>query len=372
MRSSALDKRVRKEATYLVREARAALSVKSNLRGTAGELEPATTAVEQALAVKDYRRVRRGMPTLDALIDELVKRPPKSTTRDFVESIGAAVLIAFALRAFVVEAFKIPSSSMYPTLEIGDHIFVNKFIYGIRIPWTRSKLFELRAPKRGEVIVFQWPCDLEKDYIKRVVALPGDSVEVRCDRVYVNGQAIESKLIDPAATYEDRVGDGENWNLETTALYRETVNGFDYSTYYDTDRVDWERMLAAGDADAGESLSVQQGWPDPSDPPRCGSHGTVRPPVGEEQTLGQIIDVEEKQVEGLPYGCRLRQAYVVPAGHIFAMGDNRDNSNDSRGWGSVPIRNIKGKALFMWLSYKDWSPFHWSGMRWRRIGHFVH
>ena len=81
--------------------------------------------------------MRRGLPALDALVDELVKRPPKSTTRDYVESIGAAILIALALRAFVIEAFKIPSSSMYPTLEIGDHIFVNKFIYGVRIPWTR-------------------------------------------------------------------------------------------------------------------------------------------------------------------------------------------------------------------------------------------
>ena len=140
---------------------------------------------------------------LDSLVDELVKRPPKSTTRDYVESIGAAILIALALRAFVIEAFKIPSSSMYPTLEIGDHIFVNKFIYGVRIPWTSTKFFELRGPERGEVIVFMYPCEPDRDYIKRVVALAGDTVEVRCNVVYVNGVAVPSKMIEgdePAAT----------------------------------------------------------------------------------------------------------------------------------------------------------------------------
>jgi signal peptidase I len=121
MRAAQLDRRVRKEATALVREARAALALKRGLRGKAGDLETATASVEQGLAAKDLGRVRAGLPVLDSLVDELIKRPPKSTTRDYVESIGAAVLIALALRAFVIEAFKIPSSSMYPTLEIGDH-----------------------------------------------------------------------------------------------------------------------------------------------------------------------------------------------------------------------------------------------------------
>ena len=137
--------------------------------------------------------MRASLPVLDALVDELVKRPPKSTTRDYVESIGAAILIALALRAFVIEAFKIPSSSMYPTLEIGDHIFVNKFIYGVRIPWTNDEV--LRAPRpaarRGDRV--QYPCDTDRDYIKRVVALAGDTVEVRCNVVYVNGKAIPTQ-----------------------------------------------------------------------------------------------------------------------------------------------------------------------------------
>src|SRR4051812_27640643 len=169
--------------------------MRPGLAGKAGELEAVTNVVDQALGKEDLLGVRRGLPALDSLVDELVKRPAKSTTRDYVESIGAAVLIALALRAFVIEAFKIPSSSMYPTLEIGDHIFVNKFIYGIRIPWTSTKLFEIRTPKRGEVIVFIQPCEPDRDYIKRVVATEGQSVEVRCNVVYVDGEAVENELV---------------------------------------------------------------------------------------------------------------------------------------------------------------------------------
>src|SRR5690349_14947543 len=175
MRAARLDRRVRKEATMLVRDARAALAVKPDLRGKGGDLATVTGDVDQALSDRDMKRVRHHLPILDALVDELVKRSPKSTTRGYIESIGSAILIALALRAFVIEAFKIPSSSMYPTVEINDHIFVNKFIYGLRIPFTNVKLFELRTPERGEVIVFRYPCNMDNDYIKRVVALEGDT-----------------------------------------------------------------------------------------------------------------------------------------------------------------------------------------------------
>src|ERR1044071_2004603 len=155
MRAASLDRRVRMEAQALAREAHAALTLKRGLRGKAGDLESAVKDVDKALAAKDYQRVRQGLPVLDALVDELIKRPNKSTTRDYVESIGAAILIALALRAVVLEAFKIPSSSMYPPLEINDHFFVNKFFSAIPTPPTNIKLFEWRKPHRGEVIVFQ-------------------------------------------------------------------------------------------------------------------------------------------------------------------------------------------------------------------------
>ena len=363
MRAASLDRRVKKEATLLVREARAALSLKKNLRGKAGDLGTVTGEVESGLAKKDYKHVRRYLPVLDGLVDELVKRPPKSTTRDYVESIGAAILIALALRAFVVEAFKIPSSSMYPTLEIGDHIFVNKFIYGVRIPWTNTKLFE-RSPDRGDVIVFIYPCAPERDYIKRVIALAGDTVEVRCNVVYVNGKALEAKLVNgTTCAYRDHDEESDEWSTKKCSLYRENVFGVEHETYHDRDRPMRDARAAAGDAraDFNDFPSL-----DAPEVPSCArSRDAAR--------AGSIVQVkgtltERKQDAG---ACELQLDYTVPPGHVFVMGDNRNNSNDSRVWGSVPVENIKGKALFIWLSYKHWGLFDWTGIRWPRIGNFV-
>lgn len=370
MRSATLDRRVRKEARLLVRDARAALLVKKGLRGKAGDLETVTDEVGQGLAKDDLARVRRHLPALDSLVDELVKRPPKSSTRDYIESIGAAVLIALALRAFVIEAFKIPSSSMYPTLEIGDHIFVNKFIYGVRIPFTSTKLFELRGPHRGEVIVFMQPCEPDRDYIKRVIALAGDTVEVRCNVVYVNGQAVPNKLLQgEGCAYDDYDDYTKKWSTKLCSLYQETVNGEDYQTFQDVGRPRRDEQQRTG----GGLLSS-----DDKDFPRL--DGTHLPPSCATQTDGEPLNAPNQKpgtvVETKPLGsvgvCEQQLHYVVPEGHVFCMGDNRANSNDSRYWGSVPIENIKGKALFIWLSYSHWGPTDWSGLRFDRIGNFVH
>jgi signal peptidase I len=362
-----LDRRVRKEAAALVRDARAALGQKRGLRGKAGDLDTATSAVERGLAAGDLLAVRRGLPALDSLVDELVKRPPKSTTRDYVESIGAAVLIALALRAFVIEAFKIPSSSMYPTLEIGDHIFVNKFLYGVRIPWTSTKLFELREPRRGEVIVFIQPCEPDRDYIKRVVGLPGDTIEVRCSVVHVNGEALPSQLIEGASClHDDRDDATGKWFQRPCSRYRETADGTTYDTFHDPERPAREASIRGGEA---SPLEAPKDFPH-GEVPQCPAPFTDRAgaPTAAQSALGQIV-----RTKPIPSGaCELYEHYVVPPGHVFVMGDNRANSNDSRFWGSVPIANIKGKALFLWLSYVQWSPLDWSGVRWSRIGNFVH
>ena len=367
MRATMLDRRVRKEATLLVREARTALAVKRGLRGKGGDLDAVTSEVEKGLSDRDLRQVRRYLPVLDLLVDELVKRPPKSTTRDYIESIGAAVLIALALRAFVIEAFKIPSSSMYPTLEIGDHIFVNKFIYGVRIPWTRTKLFELRGPHRGEVIVFMYPCNPDRDYIKRVVALAGDTVEVRCNILYVNGVAVPSRLVEADGKYEDYDEQSTNpvWYWRPISRYEETVNGQTYDTYHDVDRPARDEKLARGTLQNGDANKdfPQQG----KSPPNCSGQPDAANP--QDQVLGKI-DVTNEQANA----CEQQMRYVVPPGHVFVMGDNRANSNDSRFWGSVPLDNIKGKALFIWLSYREiWPPWEWfdGGIRWWRMGSFV-
>ncbi|HEX4453143.1 MAG TPA: signal peptidase I [Kofleriaceae bacterium] len=350
MRASFLDFRVRKEARHLVREARAALAVKRGLKSkSGGELEPVAVAMDEALRGDDRLRVRRQLPQLDALVDELVRRPAKSTLRDYVESIGAAILIALALRAFVVEAFKIPSSSMYPTLEIGDHIFVNKFIYGVRIPWTTTKLFELRGPHRGEVIVFIYPCDPDRDYIKRVIATAGETVETRCGVLYVDGVAVPDVPVDQEQ-YRDYDEDHELWNdyLTTVARYHETIPGRSYNVFGNPNRDD--QTTVRNFPNSLQSI------------PACGK--TTSPP----QVFGRV----EPDATKLDACGKEGFHYIVPPGHIFAMGDNRDNSNDSRVWGSVPLDNVKGKALFIWLSYgqldrKEWKTF----IRFARIGNFV-
>ncbi len=350
MRATRLDRRVRKEATALLREARAALLHKPDLKGTAGELGPVSKDMERALTAGDLVAVRRHLPILDSLVDELVKRPTKTGMGERVESLVAAVMLALLLRAFVVEAFKIPSSSMYPTLEIGDHIFVNKFIYGLRIPWTSTKFLELRGPKRGEVIVFMMPCDPDRDYIKRVVATAGDTVEVRCSVVHVNGTAVPAQLVGGECGYEDNRS-GE-WRHQQCSRYRETVGNETYDTYHSALRPEQPNQPDSTD------------FPTPGDPPvSCASEPGGAP--AKNQAVGSIVETNPSAV-----GCDLRLHYVVPEGHVFVMGDNRANSNDSRFWGSVPLDNIKGKALFIWLSVRD-GIFDFAGMRWNRIGDFV-
>jgi signal peptidase I len=133
----------------------------------------------------------------------------KSTFREYVEAIGMALLLALFIRTFIVQAFKIPSGSMIPTLQIGDHILVNKLAYGVRIPFWEQYLVEFKQVERGDVVVFVFPEDRSKDFIKRVIGAPGDSVEIRGKKVYVNGKQID----DPHAHFEG--DDPQNAGLTT-------------------------------------------------------------------------------------------------------------------------------------------------------------
>ena len=200
---------------------------------------------------------------------------PKSQVREYAEALGVALLLALVIRTFVVQAFKIPSGSMLPTLQIGDHILVNKFVYGPRfeIPLTQLSLGQLpglRKPRPGDVVVFIWPKDRSKDFIKRVVAVEGETLEVRNHQLFVDGKARD----DPHATW-----------------------------------------------------ATQAGAP------------------------------------GERYG-----PFTVPPGHVFVMGDNRDQSYDSRFWGPVSLADIKGKALIIYWSWD--GPDRW--VRWERIGRLVY
>ena len=368
MRAASLDRRVRREAERLAHAAHAALRPEHDLHGKAGELEAAVREVEAGLATGDRRRVRNGLPALDALVEELSEPPVRSALRDYVGAIGGAVVIAVALRAIIAEPFKIPSSSMYPTLEINDHILVNRLAYGARLPLTTRMLWRWREPRRGDVIVFVQPCTPDRDYIKRVIATAAQSVEVRCNVVYVDGEPVDHHLVrGEGCSYDDQPEDSTRWFTRRCSEYAERVAGHAYHTFHDPDGPERdERRASQGDLTT----------PDRNDfprrdggqlPPSCAAAAELAPAAAESnQQPGKLVVSRE-----LAGACEPQIHYVVPEGHVFVMGDNRDSSRDSRSWGSVPIENIIGRAQLIWLSYRDADLLHWGGVRWHRIGALI-
>lgn len=198
-------------------------------------------------------------------------QPKKGKLRENLEAVLIAVLLALFIRTFVVQAFKIPSGSMEPTLQIGDHILVNKFIYGVKLPYLRTTIIPLGEPDRGDIIVFEYPKDPDKDYIKRVIGVPGDTVNIRKKEVYVNGRPLNH----------------------------------DFGVHTDSN--------------------------------------VIPPQVNERDNFGPV---------------------TVPPKAYFVMGDNRDNSYDSRFWGFVDESAIKGEAFIIYWSW-DREDFD---VRWGRIG----
>jgi signal peptidase I len=204
------------------------------------------------------------------------------------------ILLVFLLRSFLFEPFRIPSGSMIPTLEIGDLILVNKFEYGIRLPIVNRTVVQIGQPKRGDVIVFRYPYDTTQDYIKRVVGLPGDRIEYHNHALKINGTPVALSAMD--RYYEPG-------RAQTYQQYGEKLGEIQH-------RVIW----ADGDG-AQAYAAVPQ-----TNPSACVySDGGV--------------------------------ACTVPDGSFFVMGDNRDNSEDSRFWGFVPDRNIVGHAFFIWMNF---------------------
>ena len=199
----------------------------------------------------------------------------KSTVREYTEAILIALLLALFIRTFVVQAFKIPSGSMLNTLLIGDHILVNKFIYGIKNPFNGNTWIPLKKPARGDIVVFKYPINPAQDYIKRVVGVEGDQIEIKNKKVYVNGEPQEES----------------------------------YAIFLDN------KILPPGQQNRDNMAPI-----------------------------------------------------TVPAHSLFVMGDNRDNSYDSRFWNFVELKAVKGKAFIFYWSWdkKDFS------VRWNRIGNLIH
>mgnify|MGYP001049608488 CR=1 FL=1 len=205
----------------------------------------------------------------------------KSTLREYIEAFAIAILLAIFIRTFIVQAFKIPSGSMLPTLQIGDHLLVSKFIYGIKVPFSGTTLIPIKSPKRGDVIVFKYPRDPSVDYIKRVVGLPGEPLKIVNKQVYINGTPIE----DSHAHFS--------------------------------------------------SPNILLGSP--------------------RDNLSPIN---------------------IPEGKFFVMGDNRDNSHDSRFWGFVDQKDILGKAFIIYWSWDIQTPLlsleRLTSVRWGRLADIIH
>lgn len=250
------------------------------------------------------------------------KLKKKGTIREYIEALFTALLVAFFIRSFGVEAFKIPSGSMIPTLMVGDHIFVNKFIYGLRIPFTKKKLIHFKDPKRGEAIVFIYPLDESKDFIKRVIGLPGDVIKIDGDAISVNGQPM----------LRDELKVEPNQTPDTRHIL-----------------VDAQVSLENVAPEKKASISAFPGWQD---------YNFFGEKTGDTEHFVQFDDRPNFEVGEIK----------VPEGHLFVMGDNRDNSSDSREWGFVPLENVKGRAMFIWLSL-DYD--HWS-IRLDRFGKWIH
>jgi signal peptidase I len=225
-----------------------------------------------------------------ALEDRLSVRP---WWVEYTAGFFPVIALVFLLRSFLYEPFRIPSGSMIPTLQIGDLILVNKYEYGIRLPVLNRTVVELGHPKRGDVIVFRYPHDPTQDYIKRVIGLPGDRVDYRDHVLRINGRVV-------ALTPHDRYYDASR--LQTYPEYIEKLDNLEHPVIF-------------SDGDGVQVHAAMQH----TNPDACVySDGGV--------------------------------ACTVPAGSYFVMGDNRDNSEDSRFWGFVPDRNIVGHAFFIWMN----------------------
>ena len=267
------------------------------------------TALDRSDGARREQLSRQGIAKVDGDIGDarqsLLAQP---WWLDWTAGLFPVILVVFLLRSFLFEPFKIPSGSMIPTLLVGDLILVNKYHYGVRLPVINKKIIANNDPQRGDVMVFRYPRDTSIDYIKRVVGLPGDEVSYRGQRLYLNGAEVPLKALPAPGFYDED-------SLRYFPEFKEKLGTVEHGILVN-----------------------------PQAQPFYGAPDNIAFPFRE--------------------NCRYSADAVtckVPAGHYFMMGDNRDNSQDSRFWGFVPDANIVGKAFFVWMNFgnvKRIGPFH--------------
>jgi signal peptidase I len=253
-------------------------------------------AAGRALADFDAKNGAAHAPALErerAAVEERLTRRPWYL--EYTASFFPVILVVFVLRSFFFEPFRIPSGSMIPTLQIGDLILVNKYQYGVRLPVIHTKIVDIGSPQRGDVMVFRFPHNPSQDYIKRVVGLPGDKVEYLNRRLSINGVPVPSR---PAERYF------EEGRVQYYNQFVETLGSV-------------EHRIILND---GPGVPVAQGF-------------------------------QHTHPQACQYASPEGVTCTVPPGHYFMMGDNRDNSEDSRFWGFVPEENIVGRAFFIWMNF---------------------
>ena len=286
----------------------------------------AADALEAAASAGDAELMAEASARLDLVWrDQLALVARKGALRELVESALLAFAVALCARAFVIEAFRIPSSSMVPTVQVGDHLLVSKLSYGVRIPFMNRFLVRWSEPRRGDVVVFANPREPGKDYIKRVIGLPGDVIELRDQVVYVNGVPQPREPVADIA-YDEQAEGGGKWWTENCPAWRET--------------------LARGRVD----------------PPRSGMPQALAD-AHAAAARGGVVDHVVAQCRRARLGEREGPFERVAPGHVFVLGDNRDRSADSRaggGW-QVPLANVKGRAALVFWSWglSGWTP--WGG-----------
>ena len=262
--------------------------------------KPAREAAAAALESQDAARraglAKMGIDKVDGDVEQAKRRLlAQPWWLDWTAGLFPVILVVFLLRSFLFEPFKIPSGSMVPTLLVGDLILVNKFHYGVRLPVLNKKIIANKDPQRGDVMVFRYPVDPRVDYIKRVVGIPGDEVAFLNQKLSINGEPVPTKAL------------GE---------------------FYDEDSMRYVPMFSEQLGAVEHRILV--------DPKRPAFFG------GDQKTFP------------MHQNCRYQPEGVVckvPPGHYFMMGDNRDNSQDSRFWGFVPDENIVGRAFFVWMNF---------------------